>query len=476
MDPLIDPNTGNPGEATAQASPWVASAAALARSQQQQQAALLLEQQRAALEQTRNQRAQQQEGRQIAGQTLSSDAAQWASDPAYSGVPYAQAPSEAKQHFMDAYATVPGGGNGVAEKIPEAWNTAQRNATGNPQIGLENLQEGQTAQVDMNGNKVSVGKPPSTHTDPATGRQYKIDPATGQATYVQIQDPAQNTSADINTDPLSGLSPAEAATVKGLANYTIPLTSLNRLPPAQKERLIQHAYAVDPDFDASQYQIRSDLKKSFTSGQDADNIKSLNTVIAHIGDLAHSSSNLSNSGSPLVNAPGNWINREVLGAPQQTTFAQDRAAVASEMAKLFKGTGSPTEAGIKEVSDAFSANASPAQFQAGITEALTLMAGRADAIRNKYEQGFQKPIDKTWLNPKSRAVLRKLGVDIGSLDPSNSGAPQQSGQPTEPQTPATSQPAPSPFKTPEDVRDAFRTGTLPRDQAEQILKSQFGHQ
>lgn len=442
---------------------------------QQQQAQFQIEQSRALLEQTKQQQAQQQANRQIAGQTLASDAAQQVADPAYAGIPYAKAPQEVKQHFMDAYATVPGGGNGVAEQIPEAWNQAQRNATGNPNIGLEDLQEGQTAQVDMNGNKISVGKPPSTHTDPSTGRQYKIDPATGQATYIQIQDPAANASADLNTDPLSGLNPSEAATVKGLANYTIPLTSLNRLPPAQKERLIQHAYAVDPDFDASQYQIRSDLKKSFTNGQNADNIKSLNTVISHIGDLANSSKLLNNGQSPMVNTPGNWINDRVLGQPQQTTFNQDKAAVASEMAKLFKGTGSPTEAGIKEMENAFNLNNSPAQFQKGIEEALKLMAGRAGALRDQYENGFKKPNDKAWLDPKSRAVLRQLGVDPGSLDPASGNSQQvpTASQQTPVENPTT-QPQ-SPFKTPEDVRDSFRAGTLPRDQAEAILKSQFGH-
>lgn len=479
MDPLIDPNTGNPGEATAQASPWVASAAALARSQQQQQAALMLEQQRAQLEQTRNTQLAAQTGRALASQGASGDASQWANNPAYAGQSWSAAPPEAKQHFMDAYATLPEGGNGISEQLPKIWNEAQRNATGNPQVGLENLQEGQTAQVDVNGDKISVGKPPSTHTDPATGRQYKIDPATGQATYIQIQDPsAQGASVDASGDPLSGLSPAESATVKGLANYTLPMSVISRMPPAQKERILQHAYAVDPNFDAQQYPLRQELKKSFTSGPDASNITSLNTVIGHIGRLADAGKLLSNSSSPMVNAPGNWINQNILGAPQQTAFDQAKTAVASEMAKLFKGTGSPTDVGVREWENTLSRNSSPEQLKTAISGALELMQSRADALRSKYENGFQKPNDKAWLNTQSKAVLRKLGVDPGALDPaSGNGTPAQPADGEQPaQQPQQSPAQQSPFKTPEDVRDAFRAGTLPREQAESILKSQFGHQ
>lgn len=424
------------GSATAQDSADAQNAVIQQRQRAQADAALQLEQGRAQMEAFRNQTQAAQTGRALAGQGAASDAAQWAGTRQYSGVPWSSAPDEVHQHFMDAWGRLPNGGNGIAEQLPEIYNQAQRNATGNPNIGLENLQEGQTAQVDVNGNKVTVGKPAKTEirTDPSTGNLIRVDMTTGGAEVIHPTDHTQNTAVSMNEtgDPLSDLTPAEAATAKGLANYTLPISILSRMQPAQKERLIQHAQAIEPNFDVKQYPIREALQKSFTSGPDAANIASLNTVIGHLGRLSDAASELHNRSITPWNAIANEA-ASLTGNSAPTKFEQTKAAVASEMAKLFKGTGSPTDSGIREWEKTLSSSSSPEQLKTAIDGAVELMQSRADALRQKYENGFAKPNERGWLNTQSKAVLRKLGVDPGALDSASGNGTPAVQTPTQPQ-------------------------------------------
>lgn len=147
-----DPNTGNPGEATALASPAVALQDRYRRDMQAQAAKLAQEQQQQALEASRQAKLDAANQRTASAGTMASDAAQWAVAPEYAGQSFAQAPAEAKQHFMSAYPE-------LSATAPQAWNTAQRNVSGNPHIGLENLQPGEVAAVDVNGDRIQVGRP-----------------------------------------------------------------------------------------------------------------------------------------------------------------------------------------------------------------------------------------------------------------------------------------------------------------------------
>jgi hypothetical protein len=477
VDPFSFTDPNGP-DATAADSPDVQNAAIRQRQQAQMDAALQLEQGRAMMEQTKNQQQTAQTGRVLAGQGASSDAAQWADTPAYSGMPYSAAPPEVHQHFMDAWGTLPGGGNGVAEQLPAIWNEAQRNATGRPNIGLENISEGQTAQVKMNGEPITVGKPPKTEIrqDPSTGALIRVDTQTGGAEVIHPTDPALTTpvSPDVAADPLGDLTPSEASVAKGLANYTLPISILSRMQPAQKERLIQHAQALDPNFDVKQYPIREALQKSFTSGPDAGNIASLNTVIGHLGRLSDAAQELHNRSLTPWNYVANAA-EGMTGNPAPTKFDQTKAAVASEMAKLFKGTGSPTDSGVREWEKTLSSSASPEQLQTAIQGAVELMQSRADALRQKYENGFQKPNDRAWLGTQAKAVLRKLGVDPGALDPA-SGAPGTQQAPSTPAgTPSENESAPAqPSAQPEPtIRVQHPDGTvwrLPASQQDAAVK------
>lgn len=321
-----------------------------------------------------NQELAQQQGNQTqqtaqkTNQTMANDATQWALNPNYAGTSFADAPAEARQHFVDAY-----GGN-VAQ-VPEAWNNAQRSVTGDQAIG-------------------DVAK----EAKQANAQDVVFDP---------------NLTGD---DALSGMKPNEASFSKRLANYELPLTSLSRFPADQKSRIIAGASAYDPSFDAKEYPARQALQTGFKNGPQAQAITSLNTVMGHLDSLDKSSKELGNFDTQALNYVRNGV-RNQTGSPTVTKFDENATAVESELAKLFKGTGAATNQETQEWRKSFNSNMSPAQIHEAIQKAVELIGSRTEALKNQYEQGFKKPKDRAWLTPKSREILSRLGGNPDDVDP-----------------------------------------------------------
>lgn len=456
------------------------------RQQAQANAALDLEQSRAQMAATREQQAQAQTDSQLAGQGAASDAAQWANTPDYANQPWATAPPEAKQHFMDAWSGVPGGGTGVAEQLPAIWNESQRNATGNPSIGLENLQEGQTASVKVGGVPVSVGKPPVVKVDQATGRSYRIDPATGEASYINIQDP-QQAKGPLGDGGLSGddylqsLDPGDAAHVKAIAEGR-ENTNIFGTRGNQRARIQAMVQQYDPTADAATLAKRQSVLKDFTSGNASNSIRAGNTAIGHLKELSDSIGDLHNRGSEWWNAVANPVTAGLgIGdsSMAQGKFQTAATALADELAKFYGGKGSASVQAIRDWRNRLNVNDPPETLRSNIDEAINLLGSQMQNFRTQYETGMGKPQNIPFLNPRSRAILRQLGRDPNDIDPAPSpSAPASapSGNPAGILGTPSDVTTPPIFKTPEEVRDAFKAGTLPRDQAKAILQSQFGHQ
>lgn len=228
---------------------------------------------------------------------------------------------------------------------------------------------------------------------------------------------------------LEGLAPKDVAMVKKLANYELPFPTGTASKDPYWKALIQKAVEYDPSFDATQYQTRAALRKSFTSGKDAQNVKSLNTLISHVDKLSKSGDALGNGNYPTLNAVTNFFSQGT-GNPEVTNFDMNANAVAEEAATLFKGTGG-TDQEIKSWKQNFTHNLSPEQKRGAIKTLFELLNGRAGAMDSQYRAGMGKPADFTLLNDDSRNIMKALGVE--------GGAPQAPQAPTNAQAPATSQ-------------------------------------
>lgn len=229
--------------------------------------------------------------------------------------------------------------------------------------------------------------------------------------------PGGNTGTATGEDALKGLDPSEARLIKQIANYKVPLPrggfALNN--PVWQARL-KLAAAYDPTFDMTQYDARQKLRNDFTSGKGAQNIRSLNTVISHLGKFSKDADALDNTSYPAYNAVANWLETQT-GDPRVKNFGIDAQAVENELSTLFKGTGA-TDQEIKAWRQQLDSSSSPEQFQGVVQSALALIAGRAQALQDQWNKGMGKPADFGLLSKESKDVLKRLGGDVNQFDPS----------------------------------------------------------
>lgn len=226
-----------------------------------------------------------------------------------------------------------------------------------------------------------------------------------------------------NERALQGVSAGDAAVIKQLAEYKIPLPSGMALRTPYWQNILGRTALYDPTFDATQYNVRMGVKRDFTSGTSSKTALSLNTAIGHLESLAKAADELDNSSFTPLNSIVNRI-QPLAGDPRVKKLNTTANAVAGELATVFKNT-SGTDQEIKSWREQFSAYDSPRQIkEGGVNQAIELIGSRLGALRNKYEQGLGKPIDFQILSPKSRRILKSLGADVDALDPGGANMPE----------------------------------------------------
>ena len=230
-----------------------------------------------------------------------------------------------------------------------------------------------------------------------------------------------------NEEAIQDLTPGQAAVVKQLVDYKINLPSGMALRTPYWQGMLERASVYDTSFDATQYNVRMAVKRDFTSGKSAQNIKSLNTAVNHLDTLNNASKELENRSLQWWNTAANYGLTKT-GDPRVTKFYTAATAIEGELANVFKNTGA-TDQEIKAWRTNLDASQSPEQLRGNVAMVIDLLFGRLGALQSQYEVGLGKPKDFTFLNDKSRAILKKLNIDVDKLDPKPEGNAPNSKQP-----------------------------------------------
>lgn len=205
---------------------------------------------------------------------------------------------------------------------------------------------------------------------------------------------------------ISNLPPQVQNAAKKLVRAEIPYPGAFAQKDPYWKAVINAASILDPNFNASQHKIREATRKSFTSGKDANNINSINTLVGHLSTLDDAAKKLENSPYQVWNTIANK-GLTAVGDPRVVKFNMAAGAVESELASVFKQTGA-TDQEIKAWRERITSSQSPEQLRSTINQAVELMGSRLQALRNKYEAGMG-PFGKLQiLSPKSRSTLEKM--------------------------------------------------------------------
>lgn len=257
-------------------------------------------------------------------------------------------------------------------------------------------------------------------------REIDIDTAKQLGGLGATLGPGAKVPMTVNAGPddsfLSGLPSGAQAVVKGLTDYRLPLPTGMALRTGYWQKMLELASQYDPSFDVKEYGARQKLLSSFKAGQDADNIKSINTAISHLGRLMKSGAALKNweenaigPFTTLANAINNAV-KSGTGSQILKQFKIDRSAVKSELTRAFRGTGGSVD-DVKNWEDNFNENSASNSLQNGGQETVELLAGRLKSVKDKFVSGMGKQADFNILTPESRKILKQLGIDSNTIEP-----------------------------------------------------------
>ena len=221
--------------------------------------------------------------------------------------------------------------------------------------------------------------------------------------------PAPGDSTKTGDDYLATLPPDLAAQVKALSEGRRAFPTGAALRSPQMQELVAAAAQYDPTLDAANAATRVATRKDFTSGVSARNKTSINTAIGHLVSLARAARDLNNTDLQSYNSVANWLSNET-GDPRVNNFNIKRDAVATELAKVFKGTGgAPALAEIHDWQSRIDAAQSPDQLREAVLSGVDLLNSRLDALNQQYVTGMGKSSDPMeMLTPHAREEYEAL--------------------------------------------------------------------
>lgn len=185
---------------------------------------------------------------------------------------------------------------------------------------------------------------------------------------------------------LSTLPQQTASQVRALADGRMQFPSGTALKSPYWQGMLSAVSQYDPNFDAVNYNARSNTRKAFTSGKEAQTVNALNTVAEHLGKFSDNAAALHNTGFPLYNRIKNFA-MEQSGDPRIAAFNTNKKAVADEVAKVWRATGG-SEADIQENLKNLDGAQSPEQLNAAIGTLTQLIYGKVAALQDQYASGM----------------------------------------------------------------------------------------
>lgn len=154
---------------------------------------------------------------------------------------------------------------------------------------------------------------------------------------------------------------------------------------------------------------QSALQKYFTSGKGGENIRTLNTAVAHLKLLSQLSTALGNGDIQAFNSLAqSWA--RATGSPAPTNFEMLRNSLSGEMARVFTGVGA-TQQEIADITGPLSLADSPQELSGAIDTASQAMDSRLTALKKQYAAGLKgQPAFDNGNQPNNPPQDKPLGI------------------------------------------------------------------
>lgn len=225
------------------------------------------------------------------------------------------------------------------------------------------------------------------------------------------------TGAGVGPD---GKALPESPVARGMAEYRIPPPSPRSLSTGPGQALMRQVTAINPAYDATQFQTRQKMRNAFTSGPQSQTLNSLNTAIEHLDQFADAAKALGNGNFKPGNAAYNWV-REQFGNTAPTDFKGIRTIMSGELASAFKKSGA-TDQEIHQVQSSIDGANSTDQLVSYVTKiAIPALGAKAETSQQQYRGVMGDKDPWSVYTPGARKVLDKYGAGHAATEPTASG-------------------------------------------------------
>lgn len=208
-------------------------------------------------------------------------------------------------------------------------------------------------------------------------------------------------------DYIATLPAGIANTVKKIASYDVPLTTLSTRT-GEREAMLERVSQFDPTFSVPKYSVRMGVMQDFTKGKTADNLTALDQALNHMGTLDSLAMALKNNDIQAVNKIKNAI-RVQLGDSSVTNYQTAQSAVGTELMRVFRQVNA-SESETKDWISKFPVNGSPEQIHNALMTGAKLLGGRVNALNRRWNNGMDVETGyPKMMSAEAQSVLDRLG-------------------------------------------------------------------
>jgi hypothetical protein len=182
----------------------------------------------------------------------------------------------------------------------------------------------------------------------------------------------------------------------------------------------------DPTYDATQYPAKAAALKSLMAGKDGTTLDQVNTAVAHLAQLKPLLSAL-NTGDISIITAAKQAYQQATGNPAPTNASIVANMAAGEVNKVV--TGGPGAEGDRDLArNMMQLKGSPAAQQEGMDNIIGLMAGRLNAVGNRFKQAKLGQQFDNMLMPETKAALAAhAGGSTSPTDAASASVPTATG-------------------------------------------------
>lgn len=219
----------------------------------------------------------------------------------------------------------------------------------------------------------------------ATDRTKMTTESAERRTNMGISGRAAAAATKAESDKSKGLQPDQkAALVDAIGQYKqTPYTSAARGPGAEIMAEVHKKY---PDWNQQEWTTRNKAATAFTTGKQADTVRSLGTAYRHLDTLLGMSKALGSGDAPIFNSLAQFFANQT-GEPAPKTFDAAKQIVASEVIKAVSGIQGGGQKERLEAAANMVRTASPKQIEGVINGLRDLLKGQVKGFQMQYENG-----------------------------------------------------------------------------------------